>query len=232
MNFKAIGILGAFALTIFTPFATTALANDRGNEPAIDYAKINETIKALLAGVAVGDEIVSKVEMTIDPVFTDVLNDKLKLELATELRKTSWSTAPTRFATVLRGEAKIVGPAEAQVLEAKIGAQINVETEAVPMLRNLATLAREYSGCARVRGSETGKKFLCDRLAELAQAADLEAVGALLVGVQRGMLQLVEEDLVRLRAELAAAETPEDRARLEKQIASEETAKAFVSALR
>lgn len=226
MHKNLLALLGVFMLAFNT---TTVRADDTA---PLDYAKINSIIQALLDPLAGDDPIVSAVGMRLNPDNTDLVNDKLQLELTTDLRRTTWSEAPTRFTTILRGQARILPgetPEAAEVLELRIGSDFEVATDAVPMLRYMSVQIKDLVGCSRA--TRPSQEFVCVKLAELGTVDSLESVSGLLVGVRDGLVLLIDEEINRLKAAIAAAPSDIDLERLATELKTVLDQKRFVGAL-
>lgn len=96
----------------------------------LDYAAINDAIELILKPILAGDATLDALQLVFDPARTDLAKDTLRLTTVAGLRRSAWSSAPSRWQSDVTATADLQSPGGAK---ASLEAQVLIATDVVSL---------------------------------------------------------------------------------------------------
>jgi len=101
-----------------------------GQAQPLDFAKINDAVAALLEPLLAGDASIESFDLRFDPAQTNLAADTVAATANAALRRSGWSTSPSRLHLDLRAVANLNAPGGAR---ATVDGNVDVQTAVVPL---------------------------------------------------------------------------------------------------
>jgi|GEM_PF-5182748 len=187
--------------------AVDAFLPPDGSGPAgAEGARIGAAV-APIAQALLGEGMIEKLTVKIDPAGTNLREDRVKLDTVANLRQTPWAADPSKFAGQV--SAKVV-PTEAGPPVAAVDGKIQFQTQTLPLLNYALTQYKLRAGeAAQADSPQTQEELLQSRINAKLQTVDairsIDEVADLMNQIAAIRLQLVNEEIEGIREELANA---------------------------
>lgn len=173
------------------PAAAAATLATASEDLALDFAKINSNMAAVVAETIRGSNVIKSLDYSIDPEVTDLARDSYQVNKKAVLENVHWAMGRIETESSMRLHFKRKAPdaqdesrVHGRKLDATLGGKMAVKGDTLAMLK-LMTLdkARECSGELRreIEASPSGleaisAKHHCAMYAAVASAADITVV--------------------------------------------------------